>query len=583
MVILTIFAFLAGIVTVLSPCILPVLPIVLSGSVGEGKRRPLGVVTGFVLSFTFFTLFLSSIVQATGISAGALRSFSVVVIIGFGLSLVIPQVQAVLERFFTFFSRFSPRGSHEGFSGGVFVGLSLGLIWTPCVGPILASVISLAITGSVSGSAAIITLAYAIGTALPMLAIARGGRQLLNKAPFLVQNTGTIQKAFGVLMIVTGLAIHFNVDRQFQTWILDRFPNYGTGLTRLEEIDLVTNQLDSLGAGNDMDAGGKPMFSLLEENIYPPAPELIGGTQWINSEPLTLANELSGKVVLIDFWTYSCINCIRTFPYVTEWYEKYKDQGFVIIGVHSPEFEFEKDTQNVLEAMADYGIEYPVVQDNEFKIWRAYQNRYWPAHYLIDKQGNVRYTHFGEGKYLETENKIRELLGETAISDQAEDEVSTARRRQTPEIYLGYKRAAHYTSENSIAEDQVDEYQFSNTLADDDVGISGAWLVEAERISAQEQDATLSGNFLGQKFHLVLSPDDNFSTGSEGTQTVQILLNGQPVPLEYQTQDMNEEGRIVIDRPRKYDLLDLGDDYGRHRIDIIFDEGVSAYAFTFSS
>ncbi len=246
MLVLIGFAFLAGIVTILSPCILPVLPIILSGSVAEGKKRPLGIVVGFVLSFTFFTLFLSSLVRALGISATSLRTFSVVVIIAFGVSLLLPKVQLLLEKSFTFFSRFSPSTNRSGFVGGCIVGLSLGLIWTPCVGPILASVISLALTGSVSSAAFFITLAYALGTGLPMLAITYGGQHLLTRSSWLLSHTQHIQKVFGVIMIITGVAIYLNIDRQFQTWLLETFPEYGTSLTQFEDVEQVREQLDKL-------------------------------------------------------------------------------------------------------------------------------------------------------------------------------------------------------------------------------------------------------------------------------------------------------------------------------------------------
>lgn len=246
MELLIIFAFIAGIVTVLSPCILPVLPLVLTGSLGEGKARPLGVVTGFVLSFTIFTLFLTTIVRATGISADSLRFFAIVVIVGFGLVLVLPRLQLLLERALTFFSRFAPQSQHPGFFGGVLVGMSLGLIWTPCVGPILAAIISLAIAGSVSGTAVLITLAYALGTALPMFAIMIGGRRLLQRMPGLMANTGRIQRGFGMVMILVGIAMLLNLDRSFQTWVLDTFPGYSSAVTQLEEAAVIQEQLENL-------------------------------------------------------------------------------------------------------------------------------------------------------------------------------------------------------------------------------------------------------------------------------------------------------------------------------------------------
>lgn len=263
------FAFLAGIVTILSPCILPILPIILSSTIGGqqvGKSRPLGVVLGFIASFTFFTLFLSTIVRTSGISAGSLRLVSVVVIAGFGVSLLIPQFQLFVEKLFSRLARFVPRGNTKtGFWPGILVGLSIGLLWTPCVGPILAAVISLTFTGAVTVDAFAITLAYSLGTAIPMFMIMLGGQNALHKVPWLLTNTTRIQKGFGVLMILTALAILTNVDRKFQTFILDTFPQYGTGLTKFEDNKAIRKQLEKI-EGKEMPAEdmGKPMFSVPE-------------------------------------------------------------------------------------------------------------------------------------------------------------------------------------------------------------------------------------------------------------------------------------------------------------------------------
>ncbi len=428
MILLVAFAFLAGIVTVLSPCILPVLPIVLAGSTG-GKQKPIGVVVGFVLSFTFFTLFLASIVQATGISAETVRYIAVVIIFAFGVSLLVPQMQLVLEQAFTFFSRFSPKGEHKGFGGGILIGMSLGLVWTPCVGPILASVISLAITGTVTGAAALITLAYATGTAIPMLAITYGGRQLLHKVPWLLNNTATIQKVFGVLMIVVAIGLIFKVERSFQQYILEVFPQYGQGLTTIEDNDAVQEELDKLKdtqqsqpesrMDNSQELSGidaPVMDTHQQEDNYPDAPDIISGGEWFNlpeGEDTLSLEALEGDVVLVHFWTLGCINCIRTLPHVKALHETYADEGFTVIGVHTPEFAFEKEATAVRNAIVEHDLPYPVVQDNGFETWRAYNNRYWPAIYLVDNQGRIRYTHFGEGKYEETEAMVERLISET--------------------------------------------------------------------------------------------------------------------------------------------------------------------------
>ena len=234
MLLLMLFAFIAGVVTILSPCILPILPIVLSGSLAGGRKRPFGVVAGFIGSFTFFTLALTAIVKATGLSSDALRTVAVVVIFLFGLSLIIPQTQLFLEKLFTKLSGITPKNENrDGFFGGVLVGLSLGLIWAPCVGPILASVITLAVTSQVNFASVFITFAYALGSGLPMLAITLGGRQLLQRVPWLLNNTAKIQQVFGVLMMVVALGIYFNIDRQFQAYVLQKFPQYGAGLTSI--------------------------------------------------------------------------------------------------------------------------------------------------------------------------------------------------------------------------------------------------------------------------------------------------------------------------------------------------------------
>ena len=339
MFLLIAFSFLAGVITVLSPCILPILPIILTSSIGgqnTGKARPVGVVTGFILSFTFFTLFLSTIVRVSGIPADTLRLFSVLVIAGFGISLLIPAFQLLVERLFSKLSGLMPNNQNrKGFGGGLLIGLSIGLLWTPCVGPILASVISLALTGTVTFDAFLITLSYSLGTAIPMFLIMLGGQNALRKVPWLLSRLGLIQKLFGIIMILTAAGIFFNIDRTFQTYILNTFPQYGTGLTQLEDNELIRNALDKKqGKTTDKNAIGKPMFTLLEDKGVK-APELIPGGVWFNTKPLTMS-ELKGKVVIVDFWTYSCINCQRTLPYLREWNKKYKDKGLIIIGVHAP-------------------------------------------------------------------------------------------------------------------------------------------------------------------------------------------------------------------------------------------------------
>lgn len=577
MLILILFAFIAGIVTVLSPCILPILPIVLSGSVGEGKRRPIGIVAGFVTSFTFFTLALSTIVQATGLPSDLLRNIAIVTIVALGLSMLLPQTQLFLEKVFSRVANFIPRSTKStGFVGGLVLGVTLGLVWAPCVGPILASVITLAITSSVTFAAIIITLAYSLGTSIPMLAIILGGRQLLQKNQWLLVNSEKIQRGFGVVMVIVGISMFFQLDRSFQTLILEKFPQYGAGLTAVEDNSLVQQQLQTLtGRANE----------LLTTELLPPtrqAPDFTGGGEWINSQPLSLSAELKGKVVLVDFWTYSCINCIRTFPYLREWYDRYKDKGFVIVGVHSPEFEFEKKFANVQQATQDFQLPYPIVLDNQFAIWNAYRNQAWPAHYLIDQNGYIRYVHIGEGKYNKTEQAIRDVLGE-AVTDTPMTDITSqqpnprvASVRQTPETYLGWGRAAGYTVENKISRDQVASYSYQSQLDTHEVGLDGQWRVGNENITAISSQAKLSMVFSAKEVYLIMSSVDG------QPKNVKVYLDGAEVTSQNATVDMATPGSITVQAARKYDIVRLPE-FGTHTLDLVVEAGTEAFAFTFGS
>lgn len=574
MILLIAFAFLAGIVTILSPCILPILPIILSSTIGgenTGKSRPLGVIVGFILSFTFFTLFLSTVVKLSGVSADSLRTVSVLVIAGFGVSLLIPQFKLVVEKLFSQLAGFVPKSQGKvGFGGGILIGLSVGLLWTPCVGPILASVISLAITGTVTFDAFLITLAYSIGTAIPMFLIILGGQNALKRVPWLTANTGKIQKLFGILMILTAIGIYNNVDRKFQTFVLNTFPQYGAGLTRFEDNENIKRQIENLnGSQTNSREVGKPMFEILGTK-GPKAPELIPGGVWFNSEPLTL-KQLKGKVVVIDFWTYSCINCQRTMPYLRKWWETYKDKGLVIIGVHSPEFEFEKSAQNVAQAIEDFKLPYPIVQDNDFSTWRAYNNRYWPAKYIIDKEGYLRYTHFGEGAYDETEQVIQDLLKEAGATD-VSSEINNPMyqvQTKTPEIYLGYDRLEGFASLERIEKDAYSEYTIPTKLGGNMVAYDGRWKVTKEYANPKK-GSKLYLNFDAKEVFLVMRTDGIPAK-------IRVYVDDQ---MQYFGADV-VEGTVTVDSDTLYKLIKLPSP-GRHILRLEFDDdNAQLFAFTF--
>lgn len=529
------------------------------------------MIVGFVASFTFFTLFLSTLVRLIGIPATALRQVSTFILAILGLTLLVPKVQLVVEQLFSRIAQFTPNSQKRaGFAGGVVIGFSLGLLWTPCVGPILASVISLAITGTVTVQAAIITLAYSLGTAIPMFAIMLTGSAALRKVPWLVRNTANIRKGFGVLMILTAIGIFFSIDRRFQAWILQTFPQYGVGLTKFEDNEPVKQRLKNLREPPvDETMIGKPVSQLTQpKGIL--APALIPGGEWFNSLPLQLS-DLRGKLVLIDFWTYSCINCQRTLPYLRTWWNKYQNQGLVIIGVHSPEFEFEKKPSNVGQAIADFKLEYPVMQDNDFATWRAYQNRYWPAKYLIDKDGYIRYTHFGEGNYDETEMMIQELLQEAGAPVSADTIENSPYQiyARTPELYLGYSRIQYLASPERLLRDKPARYSSPDKLSANLFGFEGEWTIRQEYASPSK-GSQLYLNFDSKEVFLVARPTDNVGT-------IKVYLDGQMQAFGAD----NNDGVVTIDSDRLYKLIEL-DDPDRHELRIEFeDDNVEVYAFTF--
>lgn len=562
MEILILFAFLAGIVTILSPCILPVLPIILSGSVTESKKYPYGVILGFIVSFTFFTIFLSTIVKITGISGDFVRNFAIIIIALFGLVLLFPKLLVYFELLASkLVNKTQKPGAkkRDGLIGGFIVGTSLGLIWTPCVGPILASVIALSISGQVSGNSFFIVLAYAIGTAIPMFAILYGGKKLISKVPGLLKNLPKIQKGFGVLMIIMSIVLFLNLERSFQTYILEKFPSYGTKLTQIENNKLVQEKLQTK----------TPMQS----NIV--APALTGTGDWFNSEPLTL-EELKGKIVIIDFWTYSCINCIRTLPYLEALHQKYKDQGLVLIGVHTPEFEFEKNSANLAKAIKDFGLTYPIVQDNDFATWRAYQNRYWPAKYIIDQNGKIVYTHFGEGKYEETEQVVQSLLQKAGYNPDTTTTTSLKIDKNSgntsPETYFNSKRIKNFASPEKITANKFNQYSIPETLELNQFAFQGNWNITEEN-STPQKNSKLKINFQGKDIYLVARAKKDGVAGK-----IEIKLNGKKY---YNAETDGRNGILTVNDNKLYHLISLPKSR-KQTLELEFlDENLEIYTFTF--
>src|SRR6185369_839423 len=375
----------------------------------------------------------------------------VVVIAALGLMLVVPRlgvwVDLAISRMSNAFGGKTVQGS--GFLPGFLTGLALGVVWSPCAGPILATIAALSATGQVNLDVILVTLAYVIGVGVPLFAFAYGGQRFVGKARGLSKYTGKIQQVFGVVMILAALAILNNYDQKFQLFVLDRFPILGTAINGFENSDPVIKRLNLLKGTKQQSVSDSS--GLLNANS--PAPDFVGITKWLNTDKPLSINDLKGKVVLVDFWTYTCINCIRTLPHVTSWYNKYKDQGFVVIGVHTPEFAFEKEPPNVAHAIEMYNIHYPVAQDNDYATWNNFSNQYWPAEYLIDATGTIRCTHFGEGEYPEMEQAIQLLLKEagnkvTKKLDDMPDQ--TPGGSLSPETYVGANRMQYYYPTGTI-------------------------------------------------------------------------------------------------------------------------------------
>ena len=455
MTLLILFAFIAGAATALSPCVLPVLPAVLAaGATGE-RRRPLGVVIGLTLSFTFATVALVAAIDTLGLPDDITRKIAIVVLAGFGLLLLMPRLAA---RFEAAAGRLTARpisGRGDGFWSGVLLGAGLGFVYAPCAGPILSGVIVAGAAQEVSWRGFVVALAYGAGTGAVLYAILLGGRRLIAR---LRPSVPVFNAVMGGLMIAVALMLALNLDTDFETWLARNAPEAVVNPTAdLERTAAIQDDLEEVRR-----AGGPAGPSFAQPSPHTPggvatsglpvlgvAPEFAETGDWFNSEPLSIEG-LRGRVVLIDFWTYTCINCLRTLPQIEAWHERYAEDGLTIVGVHTPEFPFERSAENVANAIAVNDLGYPVVQDNDYGTWNAWGNQYWPAKYLIDAQGRVRYYHFGEGSYEQTEAAIRDLLAESGaarLGAETDQRVETADPgATTPETYLGLLRAEGYST-----------------------------------------------------------------------------------------------------------------------------------------
>ena len=556
MIVLLGIAFLAGVVTAISPCVLPILPIVLVGGAAGGRKRPFAIVAGLALSFFTFTLFAAWLLGRLGLPKDLLRNIALGLLFLLAASLIVPPLGKLLERPFLRFSRYGARDVSSGF----LLGASLGLVFVPCAGPVLAVITVKAASLDFGWRTLALTAAYSLGAAAVMLIFATLGQRAAERTKLFRAHAPQVRTALGVIMMVAAVGIAFNLDRRAQTALSDYT---GWFQSKVEKTAFATRRLDSLRPAPKYTPAPLPRPELLRNGELPDygqAPDFTRISHWLNTpgdRALTM-HGLRGKVVLIDFWTYSCINCLRTLPYLEAWYRTYGKDGFVIIGVHTPEFAFEHELSNVREQSRKLGVRYPVALDNGYGTWNAYGNQYWPAEYLVDRQGHVRHAHFGEGEYDKTEQLIRTLLAErgaklpTALD--LPDRTPTG--LITPESYLGYGRLARYAG-SPIRANRIADYELPASLGESELAYGGFWKVQPQRIVAG-RDARLRLRFNARRVHLVLG----------GRGRVQVLVDGKP------------ERTVVVTEDKLYTLVRRAD-ITDGLLELRFTPGVEAYAFTF--
>ncbi len=574
--ILLLLSYLAGVLTIVSPCILPVLPFVFARADRPFVRNGLPLLVGMALTFAGVAS-LAALGGGWAVRANEVgRWIALAVMAALGLSLLIPAVGDRLMRPFvaagSWLTDRVQRGSDDRgeVRSSLLLGVATGLLWAPCAGPILGLILTGAALQGAGVGSTVLLLAYAAGAATSLaLALLVGGRVF--KAMKGALGVGEwVRRGLGVLVLVGVAAIALGLD----TGLLTRISAAGTG--RLEQALLTT-----VGRGVPTNTAPADLNNLPVEGVMPP---LSGATTWINSPPLT-REQLRGKVVVVDFWTYSCINCLRALPYVRAWAEKYRDQGLVVIGVHTPEFAFEKSEANVREAVARLGVTYPVAMDNDFAVWRAFNNQYWPAHYFIDAQGRIRHHHFGEGDYDGSERVIQQLLKEAGAADIASDLVQVQAQGAeaaadmaqiaSPETYVGYARAENFRSPGGFARDAVKTYGPA-ALRLNDWSLTGPWRVTREHAALTAPGGRLAFRFKARDLHLVMGPGQ----GDAGVR-FRVRIDGA-APGSDAGSDIDAQGQGRVDRQRLYQLIRQVGPVRERTFEIEFlDPGVQVFAFTF--
>jgi len=581
--VLLVLAFLGGILTIISPCILPVLPFVFSKADQPFRKSGLPLLAGMALTFAGFAA-IATVGGAWVVRANQYgRAAALVVLAVFGLTLLWPALADRLARPFvrlgSRLSQPSDDGSHPSALRSLLLGIATGLLWAPCAGPILGLILTGAALEGAGSHSAFLLLAYAAGAATSLgIALLAGGKVFAA----LKRSLGAevwIRSTLGVLVLAGVVVIAFGLDRGLLTQI-------SLASTSGVEQSLI-DRLHPAVEAKPKNPGAMMMMSATAPG--PAAgpqtmPDLSGAIAWINSPPLN-RDQLKGHVVLVDFWTYSCINCLRSIPYVRAWADKYKASGLIVIGVHTPEFAFEKDQDNVRRAVTELKITYPVALDNDYKIWKAFSNSYWPADYLVDATGHIRFHHFGEGKYDESEQQIQDLLKEhdpqlsvnglvkvTAIGAEAAPDTDV----QSPETYVGYDRADSFLPTGGLKQDAAQSYAIPKHLELNQWGLAGKWTDHAQVASLDAARGRIVYRFHARDLHLVLGP------AADGKPVrFRVKIDGQ-APGENHGVDTNAAGEGTITDHRLYQLIRQKNPIEDRTFEIEFlDPGAQAYAFTF--
>ena len=596
MLLLMLFALIAGAGTAITPCVLPVVPALLASSATGGRRRPIGIVIGLGVTFTIAIVLLAQLVKGVGLASGAARTLAIVVLIVFGIALLIPDLTARIEAPLSRLGRFGPKSRGTGFWSGLGVGAALGFVCAPCAGPILAAVTSVSASSGANAKVVLVAISYSVGLCAVLLVYAFAGRAVIDRIRR-VGRGNTINRALGVVLLATGVLMIFNVDIRFEEDLAKdtSLPAIFVDPTRaLENSSAVQKRLASLRPTSrfvtaQKEASTKPVSTAAEREVAIPgvktpslsdlgtAPNFTDNQDWFNTpgdKPLTLAG-LRGHVVLVDFWTYTCINCLRTLPFLKGLYAQYHKYGLDIVGVETPEFTFEQEASNVRQAINSDGITYPVVQDNKYGTWNAWQNEYWPAEYLIDAKGQVRHVQFGEGDYKQSEAAVRALLADAGATSLPPPMTATAIMASaglgTAETYLDTQPRQQNFASKLVSGNH--DYPGASSLSLNQFALKGPWNASQESITVEGSGASISGAVQAAKVYLVLTSAGNVPRQGR------VLLDGQPIPNAHAGADV-KNGVLTVTGERLYSLVSFPTAQ-QFTFTVQLPPGVSAYDFTF--